>query len=132
MVPSRDVSFSNPSFVKSSFSGFEPPLRKDAALPAIPGTPAPVWLLANDAGFSPSGGGVGGNMCRLIGGSDCCLPLLCKPGLTRLVAPNEMFSGARSSLLVSSRIVTLLFSEPVKPANVLDRSAAATRRALPR
>lgn len=48
------------------------------------------------AGLSFSGGGVGGNTLRLLGGSDCCR-LLCSPGLTRLLAANESASVGRSS-----------------------------------
>ncbi len=48
-------------------------------------------------GLSFSGGGVGGKTLRPDGGSDCCL-LLCRLGLTRLVAANEMLSAGRSSL----------------------------------
>ena len=44
-----------------------------------------------------SGGGVGGNMLRLTGGSDCCLDRLWRPGLTRLEAPNDIDSRGRSS-----------------------------------
>jgi len=43
---------------------------------------------------------VGGNMFRLTGGSECCLDLLCSPGLTRLVAPKEIDSEGRSSRLL--------------------------------
>lgn len=52
--------------------------------------------------FSCSGGGVGGKTLRLIGGSDCCLERLWRPGLTRLDAANEMDSGGRSSRLRSA------------------------------
>lgn len=48
-------------------------------------------------GLSFSGGGVGGNTLRPFGGSDSCR-LLWIPGLTRLVAAYEMFSGDLSSL----------------------------------
>lgn len=44
-----------------------------------------------------SGGGVGGKLLRLTGGSDCCLREE-RPGLTRLEAAKEMFSAGRSSL----------------------------------
>lgn len=47
-------------------------------------------LVADDGRFSISGGGVGGNIDLLIGGSDCSLVVfveqLVKPGLTRLSA----------------------------------------------
>ena len=46
--------------------------------------------------ISDSGGGVGGNMLRLTGGSDCCLDLLWRLGRTRLEAAKEMDSGGRS------------------------------------
>jgi hypothetical protein len=49
------------------------------------------------AGLSFSGGGVGGKTLRLFGGSDCCR-LLCRPGLTRLLAANERDSDGLSSL----------------------------------
>ncbi len=69
-------------------------------------------------------------MLRLSGGSDCCLDLLCKPGFTRLVAAKEILSGALSS--VPSRVMFFLTSEPANPVKALDRSDAATRRALPK
>ena len=47
-----------------------------------------------------SGGGVGGNILRLTGGSDCNRDLLCSPGLTRFVAPKDIDSGGRSSKLL--------------------------------
>jgi len=43
-------------------------------------------LLPLDTGRSVSGGGVGGNMDLLVGGSDCCRDRLARPGLTRLSA----------------------------------------------
>lgn len=62
-------------------------------------TDAPRLTLACDdvLDFSDSGGGVGGKTLRLRGGSDCCR-LLERPGLTRLAAAKERFSGGRSSL----------------------------------
>ena len=53
--------------------------------------------LNNGLIFSDSGGGVGGNMLRLTGGSDCCLDLLCRLCLMRFEAPYEIISGGRSS-----------------------------------
>lgn len=67
-----------------------------------------------------SGGGVGGNMFRLTGGSDCCrvVVLLCNPGRTRFEAAKEILSRGRSSLLVSTGVVFFLASEPAKPVKV--------------
>lgn len=78
---------------------------------------------------SASGGGVGGNMLRLMGGSDCWRALLWSSGFTRLVAANESFSSGLSSF---ATWLTFLISEPAKPVKALARSDAATRRALPR
>ena len=47
--------------------------------------------------FSFSGGGVGGNTLRLLPPCSDWI-LLCRPGLTRLVAAKEMLSAGRSSL----------------------------------
>ena len=96
---------------------------------------------------SDSGGGVGGNTLRLRGGSDCCL-LLDSPGLTRLAAAYEMFSGGLSSLpsdlmvlactmlapnrLQRQEVLTRFISEPANPVNVFAESDAATSRALPK
>lgn len=79
-----------------------------------------------------SGGGVGGNMLRLIGGADCCrAALLVRSSLTRFEAANEMVSRGRSSLAVPP---TAFFfaSDPAKPVKAFDWSEAATSLALPR
>ena len=81
--------------------------------------------------FSDSGGGVGGNVLRLIGGSDCCLTRLCKLGLTRFVAAYESFSSGLSSL-APDVVVIFLISAPVNPVNAFALSEAATSRALPK
>lgn len=67
-----------------SFAGF--------ALPPELRTEAP-----RDGRRSFSGGGVGGKLLRLVGGSDCCLRDW-MPGLTRFVAAKDKFSVGRSSL----------------------------------
>ena len=70
-------------------------------------------------GWSWSGGGVGGNMLRLIGGSDCCLVRLRISDFTRLEAAKEMLSSGRSSRLKSKAAALFLFiSEPAKPVGV--------------
>lgn len=79
-----------------------------------------------------SGGGVGGNMLRLTGGSDCCLDLLCSPGLTRLVAPNEMDSGGRSSTLLFWTAAFAWDSALVEPASAFVWSDAAINLAFPK
>lgn len=79
-----------------------------------------------------SGGGVGGNILRWTGGSDCCLDLLCNPGLTRLVAPNDMDSGGRSSTLLFRAAALACDSALVEPANALLWSDAAINLAFPR
>lgn len=63
-------------------------------------TDAPLLSWAGACVFSASGGGVGGKTLRPMGGSDCCR-LLERPGLTRLVAAKETFSGGLSSLTSS-------------------------------
>ena len=72
---------------------------------------------------------MGGNMFLLTGGSDCCLRDW-RSGLTRFEAAKEMLSGGRSSLI--SVRTEFLISEPAKPVKALERSEAATSRALPR
>jgi hypothetical protein len=81
---------------------------------------------------SLSGGGVGGNMLRLTGGSDCCLDLLCNPGLTRLVAPKDIDSGGRSSTLLLRAAALACDSALAEPANAFLESDAAINLALPR
>lgn len=90
-----------------------------------------VWAKVVRTG-SCSGGGVGGNIFRLIGGSDCCLDLLCRPGLTRLLAPNDMDSRGRSSSLLFMTAAFAFDPALVPPVVVLLRSEAAINRALPR
>lgn len=76
---------------------------------------------------------MGGKTLRLIGGSDCCLVRLDKPGLTRFAAAYESFSSGRSSLAVENEAAFNIFlSDPAKPVKALLGSVAATRRALPR
>ena len=54
------------------------------------------YTVGRSFSVSFSGGGVGGNTLRCIGGSDCCLERLCRFGLTRFEAAKEMDSGGRS------------------------------------
>lgn len=61
------------------------PARTDAARPVKPEPPADEPLPAETV-LSESGGGVGGNVFRLIGGSDCCLARLTRFFCTRFVA----------------------------------------------
>lgn len=49
-------------------------------------------------GLSASGGGVGGNKFRCMGGSDCCRVLVDNPGRTRFVAAKERLFKGLSSL----------------------------------
>ena len=56
-----------------------------------------VWVNIGRTG-SWSGGGVGGKTFRFTGGSDCCLDLLCRPTLTRLLAAYDIVSAGRSSM----------------------------------
>ena len=79
-----------------------------------------------------SGGGVGGNMLRLTGGSDCCLDLLCRPGLTRLEAPNDIDSRGRSSTSLFMAAACALASALTEPINALLWSDVAINLALPR
>lgn len=67
-------------------------------------------LLCDESGRSASGGGVGGNMLRCIGGSDCCLDLLVRFGLTRFNAPYESLSSGRSSIETAARAAFRLAS----------------------
>jgi hypothetical protein len=71
-------------------------------------------------------------MLRLTGGSDCCLDLLCRPGLTRLLAPNDMDSrGLSSSLLFTA--AAFAFDSALAPSVVaLLESEAAINLAFPR
>ena len=63
-----------------------------------------------------SGGGVGGKTLRFCGGSDCCLDLLCRPTLTRLLAAYDIESGGRSSMLLLWPALNALASELADPA----------------
>ena len=80
---------------------------------------------------SLSGGGVGGNMLRLIGGADCCRALLVRSGLTRFEAANEMVSKGRSSL-PAPPAAFFFASDPAKPVKAFDCSEAATSLAFPK
>lgn len=76
-----------------------------------------------------SGGGVGGNMFLLIGGSDCWRARLAMSERTRFDAAKETLSRGRGSPRWDS---DRLISEPVKPVPVLVGLTEAMRRALPR
>ena len=67
---------------------------------------------------SASGGGVGGNMLRLIGGADCCLALLMRSGLTKFEAANEIVSKGLSSFALPPGAF-LFASDPAKPVKAL-------------
>jgi len=71
-------------------------------------------------------------MLRLTGGSDCCLDLLCSPGLTRLVAPNDIDPGGRSSTLWFKAAAFACDSALAKPANAFLWPDAAINLALPK
>ena len=77
------------------------PALTEAARPVMTGLRWMGLLSAEPAGSgldrSASGGGVGGNIFLLTGGSDCWREREAMPGLTRLDAANEMPSGGRSS-----------------------------------
>ena len=68
---------------------------------------------------SLSGGGVGGNISRWTGGSDCCLDLLYRLGLTIWDAPQDMEFGGRSSTLLFIAAAFALESALAVPASVL-------------
>lgn len=119
----------NPATLRSKGFGFGPARTESAR------DMAAVFELREDpgldGGLSLSGGGVGGNTLRFIGGSDCCLLLLLRSGLTRLLAAYDILSVGLSSFAASTLFIRFN-SEPVKPVNVWLRSVAATKRALPR
>jgi len=71
-------------------------------------------------------------MLRLTGGSDCCLDLLCRPGLTRLLAPNDIDSRGRSSSLLFMPAAFAFDSALAPPATAFLESEAAINLALPR
>ena len=81
---------------------------------------------------SLSGGGVGGNMSRWTGGSDCCLDLLYRLGLTIWDAPQDMEFGGRSSTLLFIAAAFALVSALADPASVLLCSDDAINLAFPR
>ena len=81
---------------------------------------------------SLSGGGVGGNMLRWTGGSDCCLDLLYRFGLTMWEAPYDMELGGRSSTLLLIAAACAFASAPAVPARVLLCSDEAINLAFPR
>lgn len=95
-----------------------------------------VWVDARTGltGWSGSGGGVGGNTLRLIGGSDRCLVRLLMSGFTRFDAAKEMLSSGRPSRLRSTTAAFILvISGPAKPVEVLLLlSDEAINRAFPR
>lgn len=81
---------------------------------------------------SLSGGGVGGNMSRWTGGSDCCLDLLYRFGLTIWDAPQDMEFAGRSSTLLLIAAALALESALAVPANVLPCSDDAINLAFPK
>ena len=91
-----------------------------------------VRVVISDGRCSASGGGVGGNMLRFMGGSDCWRDLLERSVRTRFEAAYEIFSGGRSSRIVSGGGMVLLFSGPAKPVEIFVLSAEAINRAFPR
>lgn len=91
-----------------------------------------VAVLANCGRIgSWSGGGVGGNILRLMGGADCCRTLLWRSVLTRFDAAKEIVSRGRSSL-AAPPMAFFFASEPAKPVNAFAWSEAATSLAFPR
>lgn len=71
-------------------------------------------------------------MLRLTGGSDCCLDLLWRPGLTRLLAPNEIDSRGRSSSVLFMTAAFALDPALAPPVTAFLKSEAAISLALPR
>lgn len=126
VVPNRGSSLFSVAGEISSLSGRAGVFRTELARLVNTGCLGGELLGGMKAGltWSVSGGGVGGNMLRLIGGADCCRPLLCRSGLTRFEAANDMFSGGRSSMLASSALIlafamaSAFASEPAKPVEV--------------
>ena len=100
-------------------SGLRPAFT-DAARPVIAGldegADPDVEPLAVGLDGSASGGGVGGNIFLLTGGSDCCREREARPGFTRLDAAKEIPSGGLSSFPLVGGIMDAFFaSEPANP-----------------